>query len=291
MKKIITVNVFLLMLGLPIALAQTQNISVTSFEVAPGVYRLFVNNAVSVVAFTGEEGTLLVDAAYENTASHLLAEVETITSVPLKYIINTHIHGDHTGGNLALGKGVDIIAHVNVKPFLSKEQRRGERIIPPFPDHALPNITFSQAMNLTINGQELRLKHLEGGHTNGDIIVYFPVSKVLAVGDLLFAGFFPFVDTNNGGNPFKFLENIKYIVGNYPHDTKIIGGHGPVFSMQQYQNYHDTLTQTIEVISKHKKNGLTAKEMVEQKILNEWESYGSFFITEERWIGTVYPFL
>lgn len=277
--------------GISFAFSQGQNITIASSEVAPNVYRVFVNNAVAVVAFTGEEGTLLVDAAYQHTANDLFKEIDGISKKPIKFIVNTHIHGDHTGGNLGLGNGVDIIAHRNVRAFLSQEQRRGERVIPPFPDYALPNITFSQEMTLTINGQELKLKHLEGGHTNSDIVVYFPDSKVLAVGDLLFAGFFPFVDTNNGGNPFKFLENIQYIIDNYPPNTKVIGGHGAVYSMEDYKNYHQTLSQTIDLIARYKKNGMTKQEMVDQRILKEWESFGTFFITEQRWIETVYPFL
>ncbi|NCU33043.1 MAG: MBL fold metallo-hydrolase [Candidatus Moranbacteria bacterium] len=291
MKKTAYLTVAYLIFAFLGVYAQTQTTQITTTEVTPSVYRLFVNNAVAVVAFTGPEGTVLIDAAYEHTAKDLLKELENISNQPVKYLINTHIHGDHTGGNLVLGKDVDIIAHKNVKSFLGKEQRRGERIIPAFPDYALPNITFSGKMELTINGQEIQLKHLEGGHTNSDIIVYFPDSKVLVVGDLLFAGFFPFVDTNNGGNPFKFLENILYIIDNYPPDTKVIGGHGPVFSMEQFKNYRTALTQTIDVIATHKKNGLTKQEMVEQRILKEWESFGSFFITEERWIETIYPFL
>ncbi len=291
MTRILLKVILLTWLGTFVAFSQGQNITIASTEVAPNVYRVFVNNAVAVVAFTGEEGTLLVDAAYEQTAKDLLKEIEGISSKPISYIVNTHMHGDHTGGNLVLGKGVDIIAHPNVMAFLSKEQRRGERVIPQFPDYALPNITFSQEMTLTTNGQELKLKYLAGGHTNSDIVVYFPDSKVLAVGDLLFAGFFPFVDVINGGNPFKFLENIQYIIENYPPDTKIIGGHGPVYSMDEYQIYHQTLSRTIDQIVRHKKNGMTKQEMVDQRILKEWESFGSFFITEQRWIDTIYPFL
>jgi glyoxylase-like metal-dependent hydrolase (beta-lactamase superfamily II) len=113
----------------------------------------------------------------------------------------------------------------------------------------------------------------------------------LVVGDLLFANYFPYVDVENGGNPFKYLENIDWITQNYPNDITVIGGHGPVYSMQQYANYHETLQKTIETVRNFKQKGLTPEQMKEQQILKEWEMMGKFFITEDRWIDTLYPFL
>ena len=266
-------------------------ISIETTELATNVHRLLVNNAVAVVAYVGADGILLVDAAYQQSGNALKKELETLSSKPLKFIINTHIHGDHTGGNLVLGEGVDIIAHENAKKYLSEEQTQGERIIEAFPEYARPNITFSDRLSIEFNGETIEMFHLPGGHTNGDIIIYFPKSNVLVVGDLLFANYFPYVDVGNGGNPFTYLKNIDWIIQNFPNDAIIVGGHGPVYSMDEYRDYRKTLGLTIDKIKKHKANGMSQEDMKSDSILKEWENYGSFFISEDRWIDTIYPYV
>jgi glyoxylase-like metal-dependent hydrolase (beta-lactamase superfamily II) len=287
-------RILLLLLVVPFLVFSQQTETktpITTTELAPGIYKLFVNNAVTVVVWIGNDGILLIDTGYERTANDLLSEVKSLSSAAIKYIINTHIHGDHTGGNQLLGKGVDIIAHKNVKEFLSTERTQGEKVIPPFPEYAQPNIIVTDKMNHTFNGETIEITHLPNGHTNGDIIIFFPKSNVLAVGDLLFANYFPYVDTGNGGNPFRYIENIEWITKSFPANAKIVGGHGPVYSMEEYANWGKTLQKTIDVIKDQKINGLTPEQMKENRILNEWESFGKFFITEERWIDTIYPFL
>ncbi len=290
MKKIILFTLFVLPLYV-FSQQEVQKTPITTTELSNGVFRLFVNNAVAVVAYVGDDGVLLIDAAYERTANDLLEEIRQLSAMPIKFIINTHLHGDHTGGNLVLGKDVDIIAHQNVKEYIGKEQRFGERVIAAYPEFAQPNIIVNDSMELTFNNQALRIIHLPGGHTNSDIIIYFPESNVLAVGDLLFANYFPYVDVGNGGNPFKYLENIQWITNNFPDDVKIVGGHGQVFSMNEYIKYHKTLIETIEIIRLHKKNGMTLDEMKEERILKDWESWGKFFITEDWWLETIFPFV
>lgn len=268
-----------------------SNVEIPSTEIAPGIYRLFVDNRVAVVISVGNDGIMMIDAAYEQTAEKLLAEVKKISEQPLKYLVNTHIHGDHTGGNTIIGKGVDIIAHQHVKDYLSTERKQGEKVIPPLPEYAVPKIIVNEKMELGFNEEKVQIIPLIGGHTGGDIIIHFPNAKVLVVGDLLFADNFPYVDTGNGGNPFKYLENVLWITQNFADDVTVIGGHGPVYNMQQYREYHQTLQKTIDTVREHKQNGLTPEQMKEQRILKEWESMGKFFITEDRWIDTLYPFL
>ena len=289
MKKI----VFLLAL-LPAMLYAQRDWStakVTTTELAPGVFRLFVDDRVSVVAHVGTDGVLLVDAAYEQTVPQLKQAVASLTDLPIRYLINTHIHGDHTGGNVGLGQGVDIIAHHNVKTFLGTERVQGDRTIPAYPAYAQPNITFSDELSLDFNGETLQLYYLPEGHTNSDIIVYLPESKVLIVGDLLFADNFPFVDVNNGGHPMGFLRNLEWITQEFPEDVLVNGGHGPVYTMSEYADYLQTLWLTVNAVKEAKQKGLSAEQMKAQRILKEWEDMGKFFITEDRWIDTLVPFL
>ncbi len=290
MQKLIYVLTLLPLIGfMENSQAQEHEIEVT--QLADGLHRLFVNNAVAVVVSHGEDGVLVIDAAYEQTAESLLNQIEEISDKPLKYLINTHLHADHTGGNKVIGRDADIIAHPSVKDYLSSEQQRGDEVLPPFPGYALPNILVDSNKDLEFNGEVVQITHLAGGHTGGDLIVYFPDSQVLVMGDLLFAGFFPFVDTSNGGNPIIYLENVQRVLSHFPLQTTFVGGHGSVFSFDELQQWHDDLNATFAVVGEAKSRGMSQEEMKKQRILEEWEEMGTFFITEERWIETLYPFL
>lgn len=258
-------------------------------ELAPGIHRLFVGNVVSVVAFDGPDGLMLIDAAYEQTTSQMRDTLNSMFGKPVKYLVNTHLHGDHTGGNIEFGKDAKVIAHQSVKDWLASDRKQGERVPGPMPDYAWPTQFIEGTMNLDFNGQTLEMYHLPGGHTLGDVIVYFPVSKVLVLGDLLFADNFPFVDMNNGGNPLTLIKNLNWIVNTFGQAEIITGGHGPVYTMDQLRYYVDVLTQTIDIITDEKLKGKSAEQIKEAKILGRWESYGKFFITEDRWIDTIYP--
>lgn len=287
-------NLFFFFIILPLSLFAQKEMStpeITTTEVGPGVYRFFVDNRVSVLVQTGGDGVLVVDAAYAKTAENLKDAIRKISDKPVRYLINTHLHSDHTGGNAVIGKDALIIAHSSVKDFLSREQVRGETIIPAPPAYARPGITIEGKMTLGFNDETIEILHLPGGHTTGDLVIYFPKAKVVHTGDLLFAGFFPFVDVSNGGNPLTYLKNQQWIIENYPDDLTFIGGHGPALTKSELADYHKSLSETFEIIAKAKSDGLTPEQMKESRILKRWESFGSFFITEDRWIDTLFPFL
>lgn len=260
-------------------------------ELAPGIHRLFIGNSVAAVAFAGEDGLMLIDAGYEQTTRQLRDTLASITGRPLRYLVNTHLHGDHTGGNVDLGKNVDIIAHHSVKTWLASDRRQGDRAPGPMPAHAIPNITFEGTLQMDFNGQTLEFYHLPGGHTAGDVIIFFPTSNVLVMGDLLFAGFFPFVDVSQGGHPLVFIEHLHWIMNKFQSEPAFIGGHGPVFNMTQLKAWVNALEQTMQVVAKAKNDGMSADDIKAAQLLAEWNDFGSFFITADRWIDTVYPFV
>lgn len=289
MKKLIYLFLMLPLIGFTQRDYSTMHVSHT--ELAPGIHRLFVGDIVTVVAFTGDDGLMVIDAGYEETTTQLLDTLKSITEKPIKYLVNTHLHGDHTGGNVELGKGATIISHHSVKTWLTSDRKQGDRIPGPMPQHAIPNFTFEGTFNMEFNGQVLQMYHLPEGHTAGDVIIYFSGSNVLMVGDLLFADYFPYVDTGQGGNPMNYISNVKWIIDKFPGDAIVVGGHGPVYDMEKLQNWVTNLEKTVLVIARAKQNGLTAEQMKENRILADWESYGSFFITEDRWIDTVFPYV
>ncbi len=289
MKKLIII--FLMVPMFSVAQTDWANVEIGVTELAPGIHRLFVRNAVSVVVAHGDDGILIIDAAYEQSAERVMEEIRKLSQAPIKYLVNTHLHGDHTGGNKVLGKDVPVIAHGSVREFLSKEQRRGDNVTPAFPEFARPDILVENSMKLVLNGESISITHLPGGHTEGDLLLYFPDSKVLVVGDLLFAGYFPFVDTSNGGNPFTYLENVAYILENFPSDVVVNGGHGPVFSMSELKEWHATLSETFMIVKEAKASGMSLEAMKENRILQKYEAMGEFFITEDRWLESLYPFM
>jgi len=258
-------------------------------ELAPGLYRLFVGNAVAVVAYDGPDGLMLIDAAYEQTTPQLRDTLNRLFNKPVRYLVNTHLHGDHTGGNPEFGKEAEIISHHSVKTWLVSDRKQGDRAPGPMPKEGIPDITFEGTLHLDFNGQNIEMRHLAGGHTAGDVIIFFPKSNVLVLGDLLFADYFPFIDIGQGGNPFTFVNHLKWILETYPADVTLVGGHGPVYTMRQLAGWVRNLELTIEKISEAKENGQSIEQIKQDRILKDWESYGSFFITEDRWIDTIYP--
>ncbi len=266
-------------------------IKISTTEVSPGIYRLFVDNRVAVVAQVGKDGILVVDAAYDRTGESLKAAINELSNLPIRYLINTHLHGDHTGGNAIIGRDALIIAHPTVKEFLSQPQVRDGKTTPPPPDYALPHLTIEGKTMLRFNDETIEIIPLTGGHTAGDLLIYFPKAKVLDIGDLLFAGYFPYVDTGNGGNPLVFVNNLQWILENFDDEVTFIGGHGPIFTKSQLTEYLKSLNETMSVIKKAKSEGMIAEQMKTTRILKQWETFGAFFITEDRWIDTVYPYL
>ncbi len=287
MRKIILFTLLLPLIGF--SQRDYSKMEVAHTELAPGLHRLLVGNSVSVMAYDGHDGLLLIDAAYEQTAPQLRDTLNSLFGKPVRYLINTHLHGDHTGGNPEFGKEAEIISHHSVKTWLESDRKQGDRVPGPMPKDAIPDITFEGTLNLDFNGQTIEMRHLAGGHTAGDVILFFPKSNVLALGDLLFAGYFPYIDMGQGGNPYTFIKHLKWVLETYPEDVTLVGGHGPVYTMNQLRSYVNNLELTIVKIAEAKENGLSIEQIKQDRILKDWESYGSFFITEDRWIETIYP--
>lgn len=226
---------------------------VTVIEAASDIYVLtcsYGNHDVNMVAFVGSDGILLVDSGHERNAQSFLDEIRKLDSGEVKYIINTHYHSDHTGGNDLLGPNETIIAHENVTPRLVKRYKR--KMEPPYPN--LPDTTIADSMTLFFNGDTIRLVHLPNGHTDGDLIVHFAKSNLLCMGDLLFADAVPHIFKHNGGSVDGFIGNIRRVIETYPEGTVIVPGHGRIYSVKELTAYRDML----EVITKRVRDQIHA---------------------------------
>lgn len=257
-------------------------------QLAPGIMWHSVGGGAIVVSSTGKDGVLLVDAGYEKTGDSILNDLALDGTGSLKFILNTHWHSDHTGGNKVLGQNATIIAHDYVKTLLEAEQQMFGKTRPAYPLNARPDITFSDRLTLDFNDENIQMIHLPGGHTAGDAIVYFTKSGIVALGDVVFADRFPFVDMEHGGNAVKYIENLFWITENFSPDVIFVPGHGRTYSMEDLKLYASTLKQTLEVIQNAIQNGVSLDDMKQQGLLKDWKSFGQGWINEDSWAETCY---
>jgi len=244
---------------------------------------------------TGKDGVLLIDADYKVMSDALKKELTKHGGVEkLNYLINTHWHGDHTQGNNALGHHAKIVAHDNVRKRLTTTQeiKLFKMVSKPYPEHALPSLTYETRLSMHINGEELKVVHFPGGHTDGDSVVFFKNANIVHMGDHFFSGFFPFVDVDHGGNVLTMAGNIKTILGMIDDKTKIIPGHGPLSSKADLQAFHDMLIETSAEVKTMKDKGMSLEKIQEQGLSKKWDSWAekSFFPTKV-WIGIIHSSL
>jgi glyoxylase-like metal-dependent hydrolase (beta-lactamase superfamily II) len=267
-----------------------SKVQMKATKVAGNVYMLEGaggNIGVSV----GDDGLLIVDDQFAPLADKIRAALKGIADKKLKFILNTHWHGDHTGGNVAFGPEATIIAHDNVRKRLATEQKILGTTTPPSPKEALPVITFDQSLSVHFNGEDIRAIHFPHGHTDGDSVIFFSESNVVHLGDDFFAGRFPFVDLESGGSVEGLIKNIGELVNKIPPTAKLIPGHGPISTLDDLKSYHRMLQQTTEIVRGKIAAGKTLDQIKSEGLPDEWKPWGQGFIKTDVWIETIYKSL
>jgi glyoxylase-like metal-dependent hydrolase (beta-lactamase superfamily II) len=258
-------------------------------KVAGNVYML-EGSGGNIGVSVGPDGILIVDDQFAPLADKIKAALKTLGEGKLKFVLNTHYHGDHTGGNVAFGPDAPIIAQTNVRQRLSVEQKSKffNRTTPPSPKEALPVITFDQAVSVFFNGEEIKVIHFPHGHTDGDSVIFFTGSNVVHMGDDFFSGRFPVVDLEAGGDVEGMTKNVGDIISRLPVRVKIIPGHGPLSDVEGLKAFHRMLTETTEIVRKRVAAGKTLDQIKAEGLPAEWKSWGSGFINADRWIELIY---
>lgn len=247
-------------------------------RVAGGLY-LLQGKGGNIAASVGPDGLLLVDSGCTSDTAKVRDALLALGGGEVKYIINTHWHRDHTGGNTALGAAATIIAQRAVRPRLEGAD---------YPAQSLPDVEFDGLKELRFNGEDIRILHASGGHTDGDSVVYFVQSNILHLGDLFFAGRFPLVDVEGGGGVENYIANVRAIVGQVSEDVRIIPGHGPLSSMQDLLDYLEMLVVTRDVVQKQRSEGFPLSQILARGLPQPWPTWGWEGLPEEAYIKMLY---
>ena len=282
-------SLLLILFAATSALAQRDfsTVEVKAAKVAGSVY-MITGAGGNIGVSVGDDGIVMIDDQYAPLAPKIEAALKSITDKPLRFILNTHYHGDHTGGNEPFGKSAPIVAHENVRKRLSSAVSRGGTTTPPAPAGALPVLTFNDSVTIHLNGEDVRAVHMPHGHTDGDAVIWFTKSNVVHMGDDFFNGAFPYVDRENGGSIRGLIANLEKVIAEVPDDAKIIPGHGPVSDRKGLRTFVAMLKGTSAAVEAAIAEGKSLDQMKADKVLAAWDSWGAGFIKADRWIGDLY---
>jgi cyclase len=289
---------FLAVVALAAAPAVAQDdfatVEIGTEKVADGIYML-TGRGGNIGLFVGKDGAFLIDDQYAPLSEKILAAVKAVTPDPVHFVVNTHWHGDHTGGNENMGKaGALLVAHENVRRRMSTEQfnETFKRKTPPSPEDALPVVTFAEGLTFHWNGDEVRVFHVPPAHTDGDAVVQFVGANVVHMGDVFFNGSYPYIDTSSGGRIDGVMEAVDRVLKGTDDQTRFIPGHGPLGSRADLVAYREMLGAVRDRIAGLKAAGKTRDEVVAAKPTAEWDAkWGAGLMKPSVFVGIAWDSL
>jgi glyoxylase-like metal-dependent hydrolase (beta-lactamase superfamily II) len=284
----------LLLAAVPSLLLAQQNfdtITVRAQALRGGVHML-TGAGGNIGVSTGSDGTFLIDDQYAPLTPKIIAAVASLTSQPIKFVVNTHWHGDHTGGNENIGKaGALLVAHDNVRKRMSTEQFNAifNRRTPPSPAGALPVVTFTDTVTFHLNGDDIVVFHVAPAHTDGDALVHFTKADIIHMGDTYFATGYPFVDVSSGGNVNGVIGAADRALALCGPQTIIIPGHGPVSNCGALREYRNMLVTARDRVQAEMRRGRTLEQLKAANVTAEFDAkWGGGFIRPAVFVELVY---
>lgn len=282
MKKLISLLILTICVSVT-AQRDFSSVEITSEKLTENVYALFGAGGNIGLAI-GEDAAYLIDDQFGPLTEKIVAHVKTITDKPISFVLNTHMHGDHTGGNENLANaGAVVIAHDNVRKRMVEAED-------PQPKEAWPIVTFNDKMTLHLkNESSIHAMHVNPAHTDGDTYYYFPEDNAIHMGDNFFSGRYPYIDLGSGGDIDGLISNVSMALELIDDTTKIIPGHGPISSKTELKEYKDILVILRERVKEARDSGKSLEETQQSGLSKEWDNtHGQGFINSERIIEFIY---
>ncbi|MBT8360313.1 MAG: MBL fold metallo-hydrolase [Deltaproteobacteria bacterium] len=290
-KKILVVCVLSTLLASSVINTLAEDEKISPDQVSENIY-MIAGKGGNVGIFIGDDGTFLVDDNFAPMTEKIVAAIKSVGGDFPKFLINTHYHGDHTGGNENFGRGGTLIfSHDTVRErlklgsFVGAFNMKAASVAP----EGLPVVTFAEGISFHLNNDSIRAIHVAEAHTDGDSFIHFENANVIHSGDIFFNGFYPFIDVNHGGSLKGTIKAVDKILAMADDNTKIIAGHGPLGDKAQLMEYRQMLGIAYERLSKLKADGKTAQEAVAARPLADLEeTWGDGIFTGDRWIELIY---
>lgn len=271
--------------------AAAQDVEVTTIPVAGSVYML-TGQGGNIGVSIGDDAVFVVDDQYAPMVPKIIAAIRELTPEPVRFVLNTHYHSDHTGGNEEMGRaGALIVAHDNTRRRMTTEQliEFFNAKVPPSPAGALPVVTFNDTVTFHINGDEVVIFHVEPAHTDGDAVVVWRSANVVHMGDVYIAGGYPFTDFGSGGNINGIVAAADRALALANADTRVIPGHGPLSNTAELRAWRDMIVTVRERVRELKAAGRTLEQVIAAKPSEEFDAeYGGGFIKPNDFVGFVY---
>ncbi len=293
MKRLIATLVAAAGLSGPLA-AQQDTVRIQTLPVAAGIYML-LGSGGNIGLAVGDDAIFLIDDQFAPLSQRITDAIRAVSDKPVRFLLNTHWHGDHTGGNENFGKaGVVIVAHDNVRQRMSVEQfmARFNQKVPASPKAALPVITFSDMVTFHINGDDIHAIHVKNAHTDGDAVVHWQKSNVMHLGDVFFNGMYPFIDLGSGGSINGMIAAASTALGYANDSTRIIPGHGPLAGKADLVAYIAVLTGVRDNVLRLVAQKKTVAQVLAAKPSAAWdEKWGKGFMKPDDFVTTVYESL
>lgn len=289
-RRLVVAVPFLLALAVVDPLYAQQQVEVAATEVAPGIY-MITGRGGNMAVSTGEDGVFVIDDQYAPLTERIVAAIRSFSEEPIRFVINTHWHGDHTGGNENLGEmGALIVAHDNVRRRMSVGGflEALDVQVDPAAEGALPVVTFGRDVTFHLNGLEIHAFHVEHAHTDGDAVVLFRGADVIHMGDVYFNGRYPFVDVSSGGSLDGVISATRGVLELIGDETRVIPGHGPLSDKAELADYLSMLTQVRANVEALIERGLDREAVIAARPSAEWDSTWGARFPPERFIGILY---
>lgn len=258
-------------------------------EVQDNIYML-QGRGGNIGLCVGQDGIFMIDDQFADATPAILEEIKNISDKPVQFLVNTHHHGDHTGGNINMNKeGTIIFSHDNVRLRLEEFIRNGsgEKVDPSL----LPIITFSEDLTFHYNGEQIHVFHVGNAHTDGDALVFFEESNVLHTGDVFFKNRYPYIDTNSGGDLFGYIRAMEEVMDRINENTKIIPGHGDLASFNDFRATLNMISIVTKRVSVHYSDKKTLEQVLAMSEITQQydeKGYGDFYVTRDKFLTMVY---